>query len=152
MTLSFYVALTFVVLGIAGLRTALRLPFSTPITAIGGPGTFPAAFLVIIITFSAILAATELVKSFSVSESSEIKSPAKIGKKAATRILLLIACVTIYILTLSKAGFMISTSLLTLALLWLFDYRNKILSPVLAIGFTILLRLLFQTFLKVLLP
>ena len=150
MTLSFYVALALVALGIAGLRVALRLPFSTPITAIGGPGTFPAAFLVIIITFSAILAVTELVKSFSVS--SESKPPAKMEKKTVIRILLLIAAVTIYISTLGTVGFMISTPLLTLALLWLFEYRNKILSPVLAIGFTILLRLLFQTFLKVLLP
>ena len=152
MTLSFYVALAFVILGIAGLRTALRLPLSTPITAFGGPGTFPVAFLIIIITFSAILAVTEFIKSSSASGSSESKSPAKIEKKAVIRVLSLIAFVAVYILTLSTAGFMISTSLLTLALLWLFGHRKIIISPVLAIGFTILLRLLFQTFLKVTLP
>jgi len=150
MTLSFYVASALVVLGLVVLRTALRLPFSTPITAFGGPGTFPTAYLVMIITCSAILAVTELVKSLSAPESSVPKF--KIGKKDVIRIMLMLAAVAVYILTLSTVGFMIATPVFTFVLLWLFGYRNMIISPVLAIGFTILLRLLFQTFLRVLLP
>ena len=149
MTLSFYVSLALVVLGLVVLRTALRLPFSTPVTAVGGPGTFPTVYLVMIITCSAILAVTEFVKSFSAPES---KSPAKIEISDVVRILLMVVTVVIYILTLSTVGFMISTPLLIFVLLWLFGYRNMVISPLLAIGFTILLRLLFQTFLRVLLP
>ena len=154
-TLSFVVALAFVVLGIGGLALVTsRLPFNSPVTAVGGPGTFPAIYLVIIVAFSAILAVTELVKSFSASQSksSESKQPAKIEKKDMARILLMIAAVTVYISILNTAGFLIATPLLTLALLWLFGYRNKIISPVLAAGFAFLLYSVFQTFLKIPLP
>ena len=148
-TLSFVVALMLIVLGIIVLVAAWRLPLNTPVTAIGGPGTFPVAFLIMIITFSAILAVTELVKSFSAPEppASEI-----IGKKDLIKILLLIGTVTVYILNFRAVRFMISTPLLTMVLLWLFGYRNKIIIAVLAIGFATFLQLLFQTFLSVPLP
>ena len=148
-TLSFVVASTFVILGIAGLWVVVsRLPFSTPITAVGGPGTFPAIYFVIIVTFSAVLAVTELVKT----RHTESKPSAKMEKKDVARILLMIAAVVVYISVLDKAGFMIATPFLTFVLLWLFGYRNIIISPVLAIGFTFFLYSLFQTFLKISLP
>jgi len=154
LTFSFYVSLAIVISGAVVLSTALRLPLSTRIAAFGGPGTFPVAYLIMIITCSAILVITELVKSFSTSP--ESKPSAKLEVKEivqdATRILLLLIAVAIYILTLRAVGFMISTPLLLLASLWLFGYRHIIISPILAIGFTILLHLLFQTFLRVLLP
>ena len=152
MTLSFIVALAFIVLGIVGLTVALKLPFSNPVTKIGGPGTFPAAFLVIIITLSIILAVTELAKSFYASGSPESGSPTKMEKKDVTRILLLVAAAVIYTLSLNTAGFMISTVILTAVLLFLFGYRNMIISPILAIGFPALLYLLFRTVLKISLP
>ena len=153
MNLSFFVALALVAAGIMGMIVALQLPFSTPISKIGGPGTFPTAYLVVIIFFSSILAVTELVKSFSASGSSEpAQAFGKMGKKDVIRVLLLIAAVTIYILNLNKVGFKISTPLLILVSLWLFGYRNKIISPVLAIGFPALLYLLFRTVLKISLP
>ena len=146
MTVSFIVAVALVVLGIMGLAVTLRLPFSNPVTKIGGPGTFPTAFLVIIITLSAILAVTEWVKT------SPVLSESKIEKKDVIRILLMIAAAALYIWGLNKAGFMISTVLLTFVLLWLFGYRNKIISPVLAVGFPFFLYLLFRVALKVSLP
>jgi len=149
MTLSFVVAMGLVILGIIGLIVALQLPLDTPITKIGGPGTFPVAFLVIIIAFSAILAVTEFIGSFSASNSSE---PESLGKKDIIKILLMIAAVTVYMYFFRTVGFMISTTVLTVALLWLFGYKHIIISPVLAIGFTFALHLLFQTFLKISLP
>ena len=151
LSLSFYVASALVILGLLVLRAALQLPFSTRITAMGGPATFPTAYLAIIIIFSAILAVTEFIKSFSASESKP-SSKAKTEVNDVIRILMMIAAVAIYISTLRVVGFMISTPLLLLVLLWLFGYRHIIISPILAVGFTILLRLLFQTFLRVLLP
>lgn len=151
LSLSFYVASLLVILGLIVLRTTLQLPFSTRIAAMGGPATFPTAYLAIIIGFSAILAITEFIKSFSASESKP-SSKAAIEVSDVIRILMMIVAVAVYISTLRMVGFMISTPLLTLALLWLFGYRHIIISPLLAIGFTILLRLLFQTFLRVLLP
>lgn len=150
-TSTLIVSLALVILGIVGLTVSLQLPFHTPVTAIGGPGVFPTAFLVIITFFSAILVITELVKSFSNSESTESKSPI-IAKKDAIRILLMIAAVTTYTLVLRYAGFIFATPVLTLVLLWLFGYRNKIVSPILAIGFTLLMHSIFQTFLRISLP
>jgi len=148
-TLSFIVALAFVVLGIVGFAVVSKLPFSNPVTRVGGPATFPAAFLVIIITFSVILAVTELVSSFSASGLPESGS---MEKKDIARILLLIAAVSVYILILDTAGFLVATPLFIIALFWLFGYRNKIISLVLAIGFPVILYLLFRVFLKISLP
>jgi len=147
MTLSFYVSLAFVILGLVVLRTALQLPLSTRITAMGGPGTFPVAYLVMIIVLSAILTVTEFFKSMSTPGSKY-----KIEKNDVIRVLLMIVVVAVYLVNLRAVGFMISTPFLTLALLWLFGYRHIIMSPALAIGITLLLRLLFQTFLRILLP
>ena len=149
MTLSFFVALAFVVLGSAALIVSLKLPFSTPVTKIGGPGTFPTVFLIIIVVFSAILAVTEFL---SASKTSESQASIKIEKKDVIRILLLIAAVTIYIAFLDTVGFIVFTPFLILVSLWLFGYRHIIISPVLAIGFTILMHLLFRVFLKISLP
>ena len=152
MTLSFFVALAFVVLGSLALIVSLKLPFSTPVTKIGGPGTFPTVFLIIIIVFSAILAVTELFQSFSASKTSGSPSAIQIEKKDVIRILLLIATVTIYIAFLDTVGFIVFTPFLIVISLWLFGYRHIIISPVLAIGFTVLMHLLFRVFLKISLP
>ena len=151
-TLSFIVALAFMVLGVMGLTVALQLPFSNPITKIGGPGTFPTAFLVIIIALSVILAVMELLKSFSASKPSGPEPPAEMGKKDLARILLVIAAAAIYTLSLNTVGFMISTAVLTFVLLFMFGYRNIMISPVLAIGFPAFLYLLFRVALKISLP
>ena len=151
-TLSFIVAVAFAVLGSMGLTAALQLPFATSLTKIGGPGTFPAIVLVLIIICSVILAVTELVKSSHVSRASESQQSGEVEKKDILRILLMIAVVVIYTLSLNTAGFMLSTSVLTMVLLWLFGYRNKFIAPVLAVGFPALSYFLFRTVLKISLP
>jgi len=152
LSLSFYVSVLLVIIGLVVLRTAIRLPFSTAFAGVGGPGTFPTAYLAIIIVFSAILAVQELIKSIAAAGTSEAEPTTAEDENIIMRILLLCVAVALYIIYLSSVGFMVATPLLVLALLWLFGYRNILISPVLAIGFTVILRLVFQTFLRVLLP
>ena len=148
-TLSFLVSLAFALLGIAGLTLVrAQLPFSTPLTAIGGPGTFPAAYLTIIVVVSSVLAVTEMVAP----KATESKPSKKMTTNDLVRVLLMVAATIVYMSVLRRTGFLMATPFFTLAMLWLFGYRNLVVSPVVAISFTFILHALFQTFLRIPLP
>jgi hypothetical protein len=148
-TFDFTIALAFIVLSIVGLTVSLQLPFNSPVAASAGPGTFPTAYLVIILVSSVALAVKEYKKALSASGTTK----RWIEKEDLKRILILLGMLIIYIAVLELIGFyVIATTILIIGLLWLFEYRNKVVFPIVAIGFPVLMHLFFEVFLKILLP
>ena len=64
----------------------------------------------------------------------------------------MLAVFILYIIVLDVIGYIISTALLIVALLWLFGCRNKVMYPVLAVAFPFLLFFVFQVLLRIQLP
>ncbi|MCL2568974.1 MAG: tripartite tricarboxylate transporter TctB family protein [Oscillospiraceae bacterium] len=159
-TLSFLVAVGFLILGVVGLIEASGLAFHTRAAAIGGPGTFPVSLLVIIIVLASCLAISELVKSYlAAKKSTEPLPPTTILSlldiaegKDLVRVLLMVGAILVYTFAIMPLGFLIATAVFILVVLVLFGCKRYKLYPILAVVYPLALYLLFEGILGIQLP
>ena len=159
-SLSFVLAVGIIILSLIGLREAQGLAFSTPTTAVGGPGTFPVIMLYIMIVLAVCLAISELVKSYKESKNStDASQPMTVlsllsidTKQSLFRVLALVAAMVAYTFVLIPLGFLIATPLFLIVVLWLFGLKKLIYYPIISIAYPIGLFLLFQRLLGISLP
>jgi hypothetical protein len=140
----FYVGLLFLLLTGAIIVLILRSPstqdFSGP-----GPFFFPTVAAVLI----GGLSLTLLVKS--VKQTEAVSSPIQ-GKRIWGRTLWIIAWCAIYGATIEKLGYLLSTGMVTFALLAYFSRGKWVFNIVLSVATPILIYILFDTLLKVSMP
>ncbi|MDW7661884.1 MAG: tripartite tricarboxylate transporter TctB family protein [Bacillota bacterium] len=143
----FIVAIMFFIGGLGMLIVALKLPLDSPVTTIGGPGTFPALVLIVLIFFSGLLMLVEYRKM-----KNDSVVLLKFEKGDLKRILLVVTVSFIYLLVIEATGYLIATFGFTAMLLWLFGLRKKVSFAVITIVYPLIIFFVFKMLLKIPLP
>lgn len=147
-TVEFSVTLFLFLLGVILLGITSRMPMSSSVTSIGGPGTFPFGVSILM----TILAGIQCIRSFLEAGKAENSHTGSMEKKDVIRVLIMIAASLIYVFVVDLVGYIIATVVFLAVVLWLFGLRHKILLPVLAIVFPVVLFFLFKYVFYVQLP
>lgn len=140
----FYTALLMLFLSGAIIIQILRSP---AVQDASGPGPF---FLPAIVAFIiGGLSITILIQSFKFSSKEDITSN---KKRMWNRLIWIIVWCFIYGITIERLGYLLSTGLVTFALLAYFNRKNWLLNIIFSLGTPISIYFLFDTLLKVPLP
>jgi hypothetical protein len=74
------------------------------------------------------------------------------GKTMRNRVFWIIAWCAIYAFTIERLGYLLSTGIVTFALLWYFNRREWIFNIIMSVGIPVSIFILFDTLLKQSLP
>lgn len=140
----FYTALLMLFLSGAIIIQILRSP---AVQDSSGPGPFSLPAIVAFIIGG--LSITILIQSFKSSSKEDITSN---KKRMWNRLIWIIVWCFIYGITIERLGYLLSTGLVTFALLAYFNRRNWLLNIIFSLGTPISIYFLFDTLLKVPLP
>lgn len=140
----FYTSVLLLLLSGATTILILRSP-SVQESSGPGPFFFPAVATIIM----AGLSLTLLIQSLKISPKNEIALP---GKRMWNRLIWIIGWCFIYAITIEKLGYLISTGLVTFALLGYFNRKQWLLNIIFSVGTPISIYFLFNTLLKVPMP
>ncbi len=145
-TLSIIVCVLFFLVSGAWLLHAVTLPFSSPVTRFGGPGTFPSLVLLIMVAGFGWMAVSEYRKMRRAADTPTT------DRTSLKRVLALFAAAAVYVLIIEIVGYIPATIALLLASLLLFGVRDKRILITVPILFPVMLWFLFQRLLEVQLP